>query len=65
MEYDTVSQLRDAYAAGRLTEPLVIGNGVAQVYGHDGGSHAPVFQMHPADLLDQALSVLGIPHENL
>jgi hypothetical protein len=60
--YATLSDLRDAYHSGDLdaqADVLTIDNDSTTVYSADG----EVFEMHPADLLRQALDLLGIPHE--
>jgi len=65
VKYDTLKQLKDAFDSGALTTDedgpvaLVLDNDATGVY--VGEEH--VFEMHPADVLDQALSLLGIPHE--
>jgi hypothetical protein len=58
--YDTLEQLRNAYAQHAVTTPLMIDNDNVSVYDANDG-HA--FEMHPADLLLQALDLLGIPYE--
>lgn len=61
MRYDTVEQLRDAYRDGEIHGPLMIDNDDTSVY--SGGEQ--VFEMHPEDLLEQALNLLGIPNEHV
>jgi hypothetical protein len=68
--YDTLQQLRDAYAQGAVTAPLMLDNDATSVYqpapdDPDDLRGEDVFGMHPADVLDQALSLLGIPHESV
>jgi len=57
----TLDELRQAYASGTLTEPLMLDNGQTCVYSDD----EKVFEMHPDDLLEQALKLLGIPCESV
>lgn len=83
-KFDTLGQLRDAYATGLIpnTVPLIIDNDGTYVYYRAGGDDSngddiyteddpdyddseKVFEMHPADLLLQALDLLGIPHEGV
>lgn len=59
----TLSELRDAYARGELTAPLMIDNDDVSL-GGDYGVEA-MFSMHPYDLLNAALDLLGIPHESV
>ena len=61
--YDTVGQLREAYQRGEISDPLMIDNDSTFVYQESGDSD--VFEMHPHDLLEQALDLLGIPHEHV
>ena len=58
--YKTLAELYGAYQAGVMTEVMVLDNDQAAVY--DGeGNH--IFEMHPEDLLRQALGILNIPYE--
>jgi len=59
-EYRTLGELREALAAGTVKGPLLIDNDAAYTLAGDGD-----FEMHPADLLVQALDLLGIPHEHV
>lgn len=59
----TLSELRDAYVAGRLTDPLWIDNDETFAYQDDG--EVEVFSMHPAQLLEECLDLLGIPHQGV
>jgi hypothetical protein len=59
--YATLAELRDAYAKGAATGPLMLDNDSTTVY-EDAGK---VFDMHPDDVLEQALDLLGIPHEHV
>ena len=59
-KYATVMQLAQAYASGELSRRdchLVLDNDDAFVY----EGEEKVFGMHPADVTDQALTMLGIP----
>jgi hypothetical protein len=71
-KFDTLGQLRDAYATGLIpnTVPLVIDNDGTYVYIYteddpDYDDSEKVFEMHPGDLLMQALDLLGIPYEGV
>lgn len=59
MKFKTLAELADAYAEGTQTYPLVIDNDSVAAY-DDGGC---VFEMHPAELLEEALKLLGISSE--
>jgi hypothetical protein len=62
MRYDTLRQLSDAIAAGTVKDAvLMLDNDSTSVY-EDAEC---VFEMHPDDLLEQALDLLGIPHEHV
>jgi hypothetical protein len=67
MKYDTLKQLQDAFTTGALTADedgpvtLMLDNDDTFVY----VDSEKVFEMHPDDVLDQALSLLGIPHEHV
>lgn len=43
----------------------MIDNDDASMYDGDDEDGEIVFEMHPADLLEQALDLLGIPHEHV
>lgn len=60
----TLEELIAAYKSGELTEvaALVIDNDHTAVYDDDANT---LFEMHPADLLEQALTLLGIPWEHV
>lgn len=65
---DTLAQLAEGYKSGAYTAPLMIDNDQVTVYQESAPSaedHEKVFEMHPADLLEQALDLLGIPHEHV
>ncbi len=62
-KYDTLAQLRDAYATGTVTAPLRIDND--EVFAYDETTSGSLFCMHPYDLLLQALDLLGIPYEGV
>jgi len=62
MKYDTLRQLRDAIQTSEITDAAIgIDNDVTAVYVEG----KKVFEMHPDDLLEQALDLLGIPHEHV
>jgi len=60
--YETLAALVAARAAGEITTtmPLYIDNDNVSMY--DEKADEDVFEMHPEDLLAQALDLLGIPH---
>lgn len=59
----TLDELRQAYATGSITkdEPLWLDNDQTAVRSEDGRE----FEMHPRELLEQALDLLGIPWESV
>lgn len=57
MQYNDLAELRDGYAKGEVTAPLVLDDETTDVC--SGGDL--LFAMHPAELLEQALRLLGIP----
>ena len=57
-----LQELRDAYASGQLTEPLVIDNDNVSVYVSE---EVPLFESDPETLLTDALDLLDIPHEHV
>lgn len=57
----TLRELIMAYQSGELTAPLVVDNDELYVYTPDGKQ----FSMHPDEFVDAALTLLGIPHENV
>jgi hypothetical protein len=62
MEYTTLKELKDAKDSGELklaNNKIVIDNDQVFLYVDD----IKVFDMHPADLLEQALDYLELPHE--
>lgn len=56
-----LQELVAAYRAKSITEPLMLDNDSTSVYQGDD----EVFEMHPEDLLQQALTMLGIPWEHV
>lgn len=70
MKYKTLAELADAYKAGEISkdDPLWLDNDTAHVYVSDADGESttpPVFRMHPGLILDEALDLLGIPHEGV
>ena len=62
MKYDTLRQLKDAYDSGQLSRAvLILDNDSTGVY--DRVSEERVFEMHPSDLIIQALDLLSIPYD--
>jgi hypothetical protein len=68
-KYDTLAQLRDGYDRGEIprSSALILDGDNTYVYVSDSDSDYDdinsVFQLHPSDLLMQALDLLGIPYE--
>lgn len=61
MKYPDLASLVQAVKDGSVTEPLMIDNDGTSVYeGED-----EVFSLHPVDLLEQALDLLGVRHEGV
>lgn len=70
MPYKTLAELVDAYKTGRIArhDPLWLDNDRASVYVSDADGEAtgpPVFTMHPGQILEEALNLLGVPHEGV
>ncbi len=65
--YTTVAELRDAYASGVEMSPLTIDNDYTAAHIHDADwiEVEKVFEMHPAEVLEEALTLLGIPWEHV
>jgi len=66
--YETLRDLQAAYKSGAITDPLMLDNDSASVYvqtGSDMENYEGVFEMHPDDVMEQALDLLGIPHEHV
>jgi hypothetical protein len=61
MKYSNLEALAAAYKSGELPQdrPLMLDNDTVSVW-NEGDS---VFEMHPAELQEQVLDLLGIPHE--
>lgn len=55
-KYLSLTDLKAAYDSGELTEPITIDND--SVYTPD-----ITYEAHPSEVLEQALDLLGIPHE--
>lgn len=57
MKYRNLAELAAAFGKGELDGCiLMLDNDTVSVKG---------FEMHPEDVLDQALTLLGIPHEHV
>ena len=70
VKYKTLGELAAAYKSGELdkNDPLWLDNDTASVYVSDANGESvtpPVFTMHPGIILEQALDLLGIPHEGV
>jgi hypothetical protein len=64
MKYATLADLKAAYDSGELSRAnsLVLDNDYVAVYDTGGGA---VYEGDgPAALIEEALDLLGIPHEN-
>lgn len=61
--YDTLRQLHDAVKAGKVTGTLMLDNDGVSMY--DEATDAVLFEMHPADTMEQALDLLGFQHERV
>jgi hypothetical protein len=61
----TLAELAEKYKSGELTErePLWLDNDDTYVY--TGQTGPATFSMHPNELLEQALTLLGIPHKHV
>lgn len=57
--YKTLAELYGAYQTGVVNDPLVLDNDNTSV--RDSKTEDHVFEMHPEDLLRQALGMLNIP----
>lgn len=57
----TLAELKAAYESGALgpDDRLTIDNDQCDVY--NSATDEQVFEMHPSELLEQALTLLGIP----
>ena len=69
--YTTLKELKDALDSKELVldenEKLIIDNDSTDLYiqvSDDEDDTIEVFSLHPADLLTQALELLGIPWDN-
>jgi hypothetical protein len=70
LRYKTVAELQVAYRSGELKaeEALMLDNDSTDAYRDDEADELEselVFSMHPDQLLEQALDLLGIPHEHV
>lgn len=62
MKYKTLAELKAAYDAKEMTEPLMLDND--STFAHD--EHGRVFEGGgPEELLREALDLLGIPNEGV
>lgn len=66
MTYQTLGELYGAYQAGAISRDwkLSLDNDSCIVY-DDTDSVEPLFEMHPHDVMTQALDLLQIPHESV
>lgn len=68
MKYETLAQLRDAYARGEVSVPVTLDNDdtflSVPVSDDPNAEWREVFDGgHPHELLEAALDLLGIPHQ--
>jgi hypothetical protein len=63
----TLAELVQAYHDGTLKAPLMLDNDHTSVWPDEGAQYNEryVFEMHPEELLEQALTLLGIPWEHV
>ncbi|HEY6493282.1 MAG TPA: hypothetical protein VIZ43_08420 [Trebonia sp.] len=61
MKYPDLASLVQAVKDGELTGTLEIDNDATYVYAGD----EKVFELDPAELLEQALDLLGVRHEGV
>jgi hypothetical protein len=61
----TLAELQEAFANDRIHEPVMIDNDCVTAYDSDDDNGSPVFDMHPTEVLDEALTQLGIPHDHV
>ena len=69
-KYETLEALMMAYRNRQLSAPLWLDNDASYVYADDKGTAfgddaVSVFDMDSHDLLEQALTLLGIPYEHV
>ena len=60
MKYSSVHELRQAYARGEITTPLMIDNDSISGFDDSG-----TFEMHPSQFLEELLDDLLIPWEHV
>ena len=60
-KHANLGELQQAYVKGEVTAPLMLDNDWAGVYQDD----EKVYDSDPEQLLEDALDLLGIPHEHV
>ena len=72
MKYQTLAQLKAAYDSGELSKAneIWLDNDTSGVYVSESGDpddydDIKVFEMHPEEILWQALDLLGIPRDHV
>jgi hypothetical protein len=65
MKYRTLQDLADAYSRGEVKYPLMLDNDSVSVWDDDETATEPLYEAHPEELLEDALALLGIPHEHV
>lgn len=68
LKYQTLRALKEAYESGELDRNegmLWLDNDTAFVYTGDGNDSVNVYSSHPEMILNEALDLLGIPHEHV
>ena len=66
--YNSLAELAVAYRMGEVTAPLMIDNDNMSVWEYDDNDpavHDELFEMDPHDVMEQALDLIGIPHESV
>lgn len=65
MRYANLAELRDAYAAGKVTNPLMLDNDCASIWPEEDDATEVLYSAHPELILEEALHLLGIPTEHV
>jgi hypothetical protein len=66
LQYETLAELQQGYKSGEKLDPITLDNDQTTVYTSDADDDEDsecVFELHPDQLLEQALDLLGIPHQ--
>lgn len=73
VRYETLAELKAAYDSGELSKlkyKVWLDNDDASILAEDdittdGDTDTHIFEVHPEDLLEQALDLLGVPWEHV